>query len=118
MTREVAQRRKSDPDFTFQPDAVHPNADGHWFIAQQLIRGFGDADAARAESPREMLAAHKIPSETLQLVRQRMNVLRDAYLGAAGHKRPGVRAGLPIETAEQRARTITARILKLKEKAP
>jgi hypothetical protein len=39
-----------------------------------------------------------------------MNLLRDAYLGAAGHKRPGIRAGLPIEEAERRARKITAQI--------
>jgi lysophospholipase L1-like esterase/pimeloyl-ACP methyl ester carboxylesterase len=118
MAREVAQRREKDPDFTFQPDGVHPNAEGHWFMAQQLIRGFGDENAAGAASPQEMLAGHEIPNEVLRLVQERMNLLRDAYVGAAGHKRPGIRAGLPIEKAEQRAEKITAQILKQREKAP
>ena len=110
MTREVAERRKSNADFTFQPDAVHPNAEGHWFIAQQLIRAFGDPDAADAKSPQQMLAVRGIPNEVLKLVKERLNLLRDAYLGAAGHKRPGIRPGLPIEQAKERARKITAKI--------
>src|SRR5262249_35798259 len=49
MAREVARRRMSDPEFTLQPDGVHPNAAGYWFVARQLIGWFGDAAAANAE---------------------------------------------------------------------
>lgn len=59
MAREVVKRRESDPDFTFQPDAVHPNVEGHWFVPRQLIGWFGNADAMRAESPQTMLVAHQ-----------------------------------------------------------
>ena len=110
MTREVKRRRESDPKFTMQPDAVHPNDEGHWFITQQLIRYFGDEASAKAESPQAMLALHKVPAEMLPLVQQRVNLLRDAYVGAAGHKRPGVAAGLPVVEAEQKGRELEVKI--------
>jgi lysophospholipase L1-like esterase len=113
MTAEVAKRRETSSDFTFQPDAVHPNTEGHWFMARQLIRWFGDEQAARAATAEEMLAAQKMPSELLKLVRQRMTVLRDAFVAAAGHKRPGVRAGLPIPQAQQKAQELSKQIQKV-----
>ncbi len=118
MAREVAKRRGSHPDFTFQPDAVHPNAAGHWFMAGQLFRWFGDRRAADAESPQKMLVAREIPEDVLHTVRQRLNLRRDAYLGAAGHKRPGIRAGSPIPEAEQQARQLTAKIRELQGNTP
>lgn len=113
MTREVERRRQADPDFTFQPDGVHPNDAGHWFIAQQLIRFFGDEQAAAAESPEAMLAARGLPAELLNLVRQRVNVLKDSYVAAAGHKRPGVAQGLPVAEAEAQAAKLSAEIQRI-----
>jgi hypothetical protein len=121
MTAEVAKRRETAPDFTFQPDAVHPNTEGHWFMARQLIRWFGDDEAARAETPEQMLAARKISPELVKLVRQRMTVLRDSYVAAAGHKRPGVRAGLPVAEAQQKAQELSKQIQEvfpMKRKGP
>lgn len=118
MTRQVAERRATDPKFTFQPDGVHPNNEGHWFIAQQLIRWFGDTEAAQAKSPDDMLAAQKMPKEVLPLVEQRVRVLRDAYVAAAGHKRPGVAPGLPVAEAEAKAKELSAKIEKLIKQPP
>jgi len=113
MTTEVTRRRQTTADFTFQPDAVHPNAEGHWFMARQLIRWFGDEEAARAESPEKMLADGGVSPEAMKLVQQRMAILRDAYVAAAGHKRPGVRAGLPVPDAQQKAQELLEQIGKL-----
>ena len=110
MTREVHQRRESDPKFTFQPDGVHPNDEGHWYVAQQLIRFFGDESVTTAATPQAMLAAKKLPESLFPLIQQRVNVLRDAYVSAAGHKRPGVAAGLPVPEAEAKAKELTAKI--------
>ena len=110
MSREVAARRKTDPKFVFQPDTVHPNDAGHWFMAQQLITWFGDEKSAAAESPQALLALHGLPPTALDLFQRRVNVLRDAYVGAAGHKRPGVAAGLPIPEAEAKYQTLTAEL--------
>ena len=110
MTREVHKRRESDPKFTFQPDGVHPNDEGHWYVAQQFIRYFGDESVSAAATPQEMLAARQMPESLFPLVQQRVNVLRDAYVSAAGHKRPGVAAGLPIPEAEAKAKDLSATI--------
>lgn len=110
MTREVAERRKTDPKFVFQPDTVHPNDAGHLFMAQQLIEWFGDEKSAAAESPQAMLVLHGLPPTALDLFQRRVNVLRDAYVGAAGHKRPGVAAGLPIPEAEAKYQSLTAEL--------
>ncbi len=112
MTKEVAKRREADPKFTFQPDGVHPNSAGHWFVAQQLIAWFGDESATTAATPEEFFKAKKLPPEVLPLVKQRVGVLRDSYVGTAGHKRPGVAKGLPIPEAEQKAAELTEKITK------
>ncbi len=112
MSREVAKRREADKTFTFQPDGVHPNEAGYWFVSAQLIRALADDQSAAAETPQKMLEAKKVPPEILGLVMERAAVRRDAYLGAAGHKRPGVAKGLPIEEAEKKAAELTARIQK------
>lgn len=113
MTDEVVAKRKTDPTFHFQRDAVHPGPEGHWFIARQLIRWFGDEESASAATPDAMLAAKKLPPQLLELCQKRTFVLRDAYVGAAGHKRPGVAAGLPIPEAEAKYRGFTDELQKL-----
>lgn len=110
MTRELQKRREGQADFTFQPDGVHPNEAGYWCVAQQLIRGFGDEAAAAHEGPKAMLAALHAPEGILPLVQQRVNLLRDAYVFAAGHTRPGVAKGLPIGDAEVQAKELTTKI--------
>lgn len=114
MRQDVMDQRKSNPEFTYQRDAVHPNEDGHWLIARQLIGWFGDAKSAGAESPEVMLEINGVPGEILEPVRERVRVRRDAYLNAAGHKRPGVKEGLPVDEAERRASQLTQVIEKLK----
>jgi lysophospholipase L1-like esterase len=113
MTAEVARRRQSDPKFTLQPDGVHPNDAGHWFVATRLIAALGDAAAASAESPQAMLRQAGLPVELLPLVTERMQIRRDAYVGAAGHKRPGVAKGLPIPEAEQAAARLNEKLQSL-----
>ena len=98
MSHELLERRKSNPDFTFQPDAVHPNPEGHRFIAEKLIAWFGGA------------LPDKSDTQIKKLVTQRLKLRRDAYLAGAGHKRPGISAGLPIAQAEQEAEKITKHI--------
>lgn len=113
MTDEVVAKRKTDPTFHFQRDAVHPGPEGHWFIARQLIRWFGDDESAAAATPEAMLAAKKLPPKVLELCQKRTFVLRDAYVGAAGHKRPGVAAGLPLPEAEAKFRGFTEELQQL-----
>lgn len=117
MTREVLKRRAADANFTFQPDGVHPNEAGQWYVATQLIRWFGDEKSATAGTPAEMLTSLGAPAELLPLIQQRVNLLRDSYVSTAGHKRPGVAPGLPVPEAEQKAEELSARIRDLLTKS-
>ena len=113
MTKAVLEHRKVDPKFTMQPDGVHPNEAGHWFIARQLIKWAGCEADARAESAREMIKAIGASPELLPLTQERMGVLRDAYVAAAGHKRPGVATGLSLPEAKAKADELTIKIAAL-----
>jgi lysophospholipase L1-like esterase len=110
MANEVAARRKTQPSFTFASDGVHPNKEGHWLIAQQIIAWFGDAKAATADNAAQMVMQAKAPEKLQALVAQRSQHLRDAYVAKAGHKRPGVAKGLPLEEAEGKAADLTKQI--------
>lgn len=110
MTNVVREQRKTDPKFTLQPDGVHPNGDGHWLIAQQLMAAFSEGNPPLPMTPDVLLEHVKLPKEALGLIQQRCNLLRDAYVAAAGHLRPGVAKGLPLEEAEQKAAELSSKL--------
>ena len=101
MQEALEARRAKDPAFTFAADAVHPGDEGHWQIARAVIAGLGDESVAAAEKAPPRLEAF------LSDVTRRLRILRDSYLAAAGHSRPGVPPGLPVAEAEAKARLIT-----------
>jgi len=92
--------RKADPAFTFIPDAVHPDEAGQWAICRGVLAALGDAKTAAEEKPEWF--ANFLPE-----CHARMTLLRDAYLSAAGHLRPGVAPGLSVGEAEAKASRIT-----------
>lgn len=102
---QLQARRRDTPDFTFQKDAVHPSPEGHQVIADCLIdwlqgQGLGSPDQSQGVTG----------EKTLKLFYQKMRVLRDAYVAAAGHKRPGIREGLPIHQAIEQAKHLQDQI--------
>ena len=103
MASALAERRKLDPAFTFQKDGVHPNADGHRLMAAALIEGLG----GKLEFP-------ETPpfSAFYKLVQQRSHLLRDSWLQACGHLRPGMSPGKPLAEAQEAAAELTAQIAK------
>jgi lysophospholipase L1-like esterase len=110
MTKFVQEQRESKQEFTLQPDGVHPNDEGHWFMAQQLIGWFADQKSADAKTPAEMLKQNNVSDQAFALIQQRSTLRRDAYVGEAGHKRPGVAKGLPVKEAEAKAGELTKQI--------
>ena len=101
----LRERRLDTSDFTFQKDAVHPNSEGHRVIADCVIawlqlQGVG-------------AAGHRpsgLDDKTSNLFQQKMRVLRDAYLAAAGHQRPGIKNGLPVHQAIDEAKQLQGKI--------
>ncbi len=110
MARTLEEKRAANKEFTFQPDAVHPNQKGYWYIASELIRWFGDTDSADCETPEQMMTARGISQEQFAAIRERLELRRNAYVGAAGHKRPGIQPGLSIDEAEKQAISLTEAI--------
>lgn len=98
MAKALAEHRSSDPAFTFQPDAVHPNEEGQRLIAEAVLAGLG----APTDSYSKDALAPFLPEAT-----ERMRLLRDASLFAAGHLRPGVAEGLPLAEAQAKAAALT-----------
>lgn len=100
MRKWLDERRVGDPAFTFQPDAVHPDEAGHWAICRAVLLGLDD-DRTAAEA--EPVSLRPFLPDCVE----RMRILRQAYVGAAGHLRPGIEAGLPVADAEAAAALIT-----------
>jgi lysophospholipase L1-like esterase len=113
MARWLAEQRGRNPDFNYTRDGVHPNGEGHWIMAQQILLYLGAKDVEKADNAAAMVAAYPHGEEILKLVQQKQQLLRDAWLNFCGFKRPGVKAGLPVPEAEARAAELDRRIQQL-----
>lgn len=105
MRAKVDRARQDDPKFTLQGDGVHPNAAGHWLMAQCLIAYFGDAESAKLDSPDKLLAP-----EQIKAVNQRLQLYQKAIHAETKPKRPGVPQGGTIESAAASAKELEAQI--------
>ncbi|MEK0447038.1 MAG: hypothetical protein RLZZ399_2359 [Verrucomicrobiota bacterium] len=110
MKNEVLRRRETEPNFTMAPDGVHPSEEGHWLMARQVLGWLGDKEASQSPSLQALMEARHVAPQVGTLVRQRVQLTRDSYVHAAGHKRPGVAKGLPLEEAQARATEIDRQI--------
>ncbi|MCS6777155.1 MAG: SGNH/GDSL hydrolase family protein [Chloroherpetonaceae bacterium] len=102
----LTARRQQDPDFVLAGDGVHLEAYGHRLVAREILRAWGASSMALLELERATL----LPADGMALVRERQQILRDAYLSAVGHRRPGLPAGMPVAEAEAKARQLEERI--------
>lgn len=115
MKRWLADQRKHDPDFNYTRDGVHPDANGHWVMARQILLYLGAPDIENVESPAEMVTANPHGPEILKLVHEQEELLRDAWLNFCGFRRPGVKPGLPVPEAEAKAAGLDKQIHQLTE---
>lgn len=118
MNRWLAEQRRHDPNFNFTKDGVHPDAKGHWVMARQILLYLGAKDVENADSPAAMVAGNPHGEEILKLVHEQEQLLRDAWLNAAGFKRPGVKGGLPVEEAEAKSAELDKQIRELTTAVP
>jgi lysophospholipase L1-like esterase len=115
MKARLTAGRAADPSFKLSPDGVHPNLDGHWTMAVALLRHDKVRDAiVKSVSPSlEFWQPTEKAAAIYALVHKRQQLLHDAWLTQTGHKRPGVKDGLPVAEAEAQAKEINAEITKL-----
>lgn len=106
MRKALEEKRRTEPNFRFAGDGVHPNSEGHRFIAREVIAFFS--------SPQE--ADHLFARATYfgapfhSLVKGRMSIRRDAWLRETVHTRPGIAKGLPMDEANTKINEITKQI--------
>lgn len=113
MNRWLAEQREHDPNFNYTKDGVHPDAGGHWIMAKQVLLYLGASDVKNTDSPAAMVMGYPHGAAILKLVHEQEESLRDAWLNAAGFKRPGVKRGLPVPEAEARAAELDKQIREL-----
>ncbi|GAA4462668.1 hypothetical protein GCM10023189_39650 [Nibrella saemangeumensis] len=109
MTRLLDDKRKADPAFKLANDGVHPGELGHWLMAKPVLRYLGETipDTATMLSS---VSVHPRGEEILRLVSQRQGIMKNAWLGATGHKRPDMAPGLPMAEARRHYDQIEKRI--------
>lgn len=111
MNRHLAERRAQDPDYRLAGDGVHPNETGHWLMAVPLMIHFGaPATLADTDTDASWLRGQPDGAEFFRLVQERQRLLKDAWLTATRHQRPGMRSGLPLEQAGVRAAELDRQI--------
>ncbi|MBL9199714.1 MAG: SGNH/GDSL hydrolase family protein [Opitutaceae bacterium] len=110
MRTAIDERRRTDPKFTFARDSVHPDEAGHWVMARAILTGLGATDLDGVPSAATMAAVHPHGAAIAGLVAERQNLMKLAWLTATGHQRPGVKAGLPLADARERAAALDRRI--------
>ncbi len=105
MRTKVDQAKLDEPGFTVQKDRVHPNAAGHWMMAQSLIAYFGDPAVAQLTSADELL-----DDTRLGAVSQRMKLYQKAIHAETKPLRPGVPQGGTLESAAIDAKQLETQI--------
>jgi lysophospholipase L1-like esterase len=117
MRRELDGMRKQNPQFRFQKDGVHPQEEGHWLMAREILSQYFGADLQGLRASPGLFQANGEPIH--RLVSQRLKILQSAYLLKIGHSRPGVpggpdsQSGPTIEEAGEKAKQTGIKIEKL-----
>jgi lysophospholipase L1-like esterase len=120
MKRYLTEARRRDPGYRLADDGVHINDTGHWLIAREILRHWGvrDRRVIEAVGAEKVLEGDPHGLAVLKLVREKQRLLKDAWLTSTGHKRPGMKPGLPLEEAQRQARGLDDRIRTLTGQKP
>jgi lysophospholipase L1-like esterase len=120
MKRYLTEARRRDPGYRLADDGVHVNATGHWLMAREILRHWGvrDREVVEAANGEQVLAGDPHGRAVLKLVQQEQRIMKDAWLTSIGHKRPGMKRGLPLEEAQRRAQRLDAEIRTLMGQKP
>jgi lysophospholipase L1-like esterase len=113
MNRWLADERQRDSNFNFTRDGVHPDNEGHWIMAKQILIYLGAKDVENVNGLCMMQFPNPNCDDIMRLVRQKEELLRDAWLNFCGFNRPGIKAGLPVPEAEAKAAELDKQIREL-----
>lgn len=114
MKKYLNTHIRKDPAFALAADGVHPGKTGHWLISKAILLFLGETKVKRAENIHEALISIPNGDSILQLIAERQQIMKDAWLTSIGHQRPGMNVGLPLAEANAKAEEIARRIAGLK----
>jgi pimeloyl-ACP methyl ester carboxylesterase/lysophospholipase L1-like esterase len=101
LRQAIARAQSANPAFVYAGDGVHPGDDGHRFIAEAVCKELWPLLDLSG-------SAHFAEATALTILKQRQDLLRDAWLSKTRHLRPGIPAGLPLEQAREKAASLLA----------
>lgn len=115
MKKYLKAHRKVDAafglnGFALAEDGIHPGETGHWMMARQILVYLGYREVSKLPGIIESIPQVSNAVQLLALVTQRNNLMRDAWLTATKHTRPGLPEGLPLKEAREKADSLTLRI--------
>jgi lysophospholipase L1-like esterase len=112
MKRFLNARRAKDAAYWLADDGVHINGVGHWLITRAILThwGFPEREGDDPASGEKNIAAFPHGLATLALVSEKQRLLKDAWLTAISHKRPGMNRGKPLDVAQRDAEGIEKKI--------
>ena len=110
MKAFLATARKTNPDFTFAKDGIHPDDLGHWIMARPILAYLGYQDVWQFETADEAFQSFANGTKALPLIRERQALLKDAWLTETGHQRPWMNEGLPIAEALSEAKELNKKL--------
>lgn len=110
MKKFLEDRRLVDTAFLFAKDGVHPNEQGHFIMAKAILLGLGETELAKATDMPSVLSDFKNGDAVLKLIEERQAIMKDAWLSLIGHKRPGMKVGLPLKDAQLKRDEIDLKI--------
>jgi lysophospholipase L1-like esterase len=115
MSRHLEEARGRDPGFRLAEDGIHLDKLGHWLIAQEILLHWGvrESELGPANAPERVFASRQHGPEILELVTRKQALLKDAWLTAIGHSRPGMARGLPLDRAVRKADEVEVTIRRL-----
>lgn len=107
MTQYLENGIAKNPAFKLAKDGIHPAEEGHWLIAKSVLKGL-----KQKVNDSLILTLKNTPKDKqlMELISRRQTIMKDAWLTAAGHKRPGMKKGLPIAEAKKKYNEIQLQI--------
>jgi hypothetical protein len=113
MKKYLEDKRIADSSYVFAKDGVHPNEAGHWVMAKQILLFLGEKGVINAKDAKSAFTEFPNADPVMKLIKEREDIMKDAWLTSIGHKRPEMKTGLPLNEAKLKAAEIDKQIKKL-----
>lgn len=115
MKRYLENVRQSDSSYRLAKDGIHPDTEGHWLMAQEIMT-YLFPDFLKYHSWEAYLNNEAELKELFHYVSQMQDVKKKSWLSYTGHKRPGIPTGLSMSDANSKVEQLKKQIFELLEK--